>query len=105
MKIIIVENNKLKSKEIVNKISQSIMNARIFSIFYEVKEAIPVLIKNSVDIVVFDEFHQSLSNKEFIKIMEQFNNKKIIIIISNCKMSSIILKKNKYVCLKYKNNK
>lgn len=105
MKIVVIENNKLKAKEIVNKISQSITNAKIFSIFYELNEAIPILIENNIDIVIFDNDNQRLSNEKFIELMEHFNCKMFFIIISKYEMSAKILTKNKYICIEEKNKK
>ena len=55
IQIVVIENNEIKCKEITNKISKSISNAKIFGIFYNVNEAMLTINENKIDIVIFDE--------------------------------------------------
>lgn len=80
MNIILIENNKTRLKIIINKISQSINDAKIFSIFFDANEAIPLCNKNNIDVIIFDESCQNVSSITLLNIVEKFNNSKPLII-------------------------
>jgi hypothetical protein len=99
IQIVVIENNEIQCKEIVNKISKVISNAKIFGIFYNVNEAILTIIENKIDIVIFNEDKQNISCKEFFnKINKKY--KKDIIFISSQKIE---LKSKKSIFIYSKN--
>ena len=80
MNIILIENNKTRLKIIINKISQSINDAKIFSIFFDASEAISLCNKNNIDVIIFDGSCQNVSSITLLNIVEKFNNSKPLII-------------------------
>lgn len=86
MNIILIENNKTRLKIIINKISQSMKDAKIFSIFFDASEAISLCNKNNIDVIIFDECCQNISSITLLNIVEKFNNSNpLIIFILNYK--------------------
>lgn len=88
MNIILIEENKIRLKEISNKISQSNINAKIFSIFFDIVEAIPLLSMDNIDIIIFSEINQKISCEQLLNIMNITNkniSKKLFIFITNSK--------------------
>lgn len=86
MNIILIENNKTRLKIIINKISQSVKDAKIFSIFFDASEAISLCNKNNIDVIIFDECCQNISSITLLNIVEKFNNSNpLIIFILNYK--------------------
>lgn len=86
MNIILIENNKTRLKIIINKISQSMKDAKIFSIFFDASEAISLCNKNNIDVIIFDECYQNISSITLLNIVEKFNNSNpLIIFILNYK--------------------
>ena len=75
MNIILIENNKTRLKIIINKISQSMKDAKIFSIFFDASEAISLCNKNNIDVIIFDECCQNISSITLLNIVEniEFN--------------------------------
>ena len=107
MNIILIENNKVRLKLILNKISQSISNAKIFSIFFDVHEAISLFNKDNIDVIIFDESCQDISSITLLNIFEKFNNSKpLVISILDCKNTPIKLaqKPNVKIILKNAND-
>lgn len=99
MNIILIENNKIRLKEINNKISQSNINAKIFSIFFDIVEAIPLLSMNNIDIIIYSEINQKISCEQLLSIMK--SNKSIsekkFIFITNSKSNFLHLINKSFV--------
>lgn len=99
LQIVVIESNEIQCKEITNKISIAIGNAKILGIFYNVNEAMLTIIENEIDIIIFDEYKQNMSCEEFFKIIDEKYKNNIIFISSktinlNNKMSRVICSKN-----------
>lgn len=100
MNIILIEKNKIRLKEINNKISQSNINAKIFSIFFDIVEAIPLINMDNIDIIIYSEIHQKISCEQLLNIMKQSNksiSEKKFIFITNSENNFLNLMNKPFV--------
>ena len=84
LKILIVENNKIECKEMVNCIAQSDLNVKIYSIAYTGEEAISILKCQNVDLVILDCNFEDISKENFFSILykehiEKYKNSIILL--------------------------
>lgn len=73
LKVLIVEDNIFQNKQITNYISQKNENLKVYYIAYTYKEAISIIKKEIVDIIILDLNLPDISGVEIIKFIE--NNK------------------------------
>lgn len=81
-----------------SKISQSIYNTRILSIFYNINDALSIIKNDTIDVIIYDSSNQNLTNEKFVQSMEHLNFKKIFIVISKSK-STTLFGNNTYIYL------
>lgn len=73
LKVLIVEDNIFQNKQITNYISQKNENLKVYYIAYTYKEAISIIKKEIVDIIILDLNLPDISGVKIIKFIE--NNK------------------------------
>lgn len=70
-KILVIEDNIFQSKQIINYISQNNENLKIYCIAYTYNEAINIIKKESVDIIILDLKLPDINGVEIIKYIEK----------------------------------
>lgn len=90
-KILIIEDNIFQSKQIINYISQNNEKLKIYCIAYTYNEAIKIIEKGSVDIIILDLNLPDISGVEIIKYIEK--NK-----LSKYVKSILVISGNSYLC-------
>lgn len=89
-KLLIVEDNIMQSKQIINYVSQQIPTLKLYSMCYLGKEAINILKKEKVDIIILDLVLPDLSGIEILNFISENNLKNyrnsIIIVSGNTQL-------------------
>ena len=99
-RILIVENNKIDCKEIVNCIAQSNLDIKVYGIAYTGEEALNILRTQSVDLVILDCNFIDITKEKFFNILykeqiEKYRNS--IILISNFENKTFSIEENLYI--------
>lgn len=99
-RILIVENNKIECKEIVNCIAQSNLDIKVYGIAYTGEEALKILRMQSVDLVILDCNFIDITKEKFFDILykEQIEKyKNSIILVSNFENKTFSIEENLYI--------
>lgn len=86
IKVLLIENNKMKCKEIINGIANNNLNIRIYSIAYTGKEAINLIREQKVDLILMDTDIPDIKCDKILKVMTTENIEKYknsIILLTN----------------------
>ena len=99
-RILIIENDIFKCKKIINCISQSNLNVKIYSVVYSLEEAVYFLKKQIVDLIILDTNLINIKKLNFFEFL--FNEKlykyrKSIIAIVGFGYKSLTIKEEYYV--------
>lgn len=100
LKLLVVEDNVVESKQIINYISQNNDNIKLYCIAYSYKEAIEVIKNKIVDIVLLDLNLPDISGMEILKYIEKNKIKKYInsiLIVSGRHDLISLMSQNQYV--------
>ena len=94
--ILIVEDNIIECKQIVNYISQNSRKIKLYSMVFNGKEAIEIIKNKNIDIILLDLKLPDITGVELIKKIEEISIKKyqqsIIIVSGEMKMMSKVIK-------------
>lgn len=101
LNILIIEDNVIQCKQLINNISNLISNIKVSNISFTGKEALRILSTSNIDIILLDMILPDMSGLQILEFIEENNLNKYlnstIIISSNIHLYSHLIN-NPYIC-------